>query len=581
MPNLSQIELNSTTYDLKDAIARQQVPWCTVGNSSTSTVFVAMVDSVSKLESGVRFICVNNKVTSASDCTINVNSLGAKPIYLANASATRVTTQFAVNSTWMLVYNETRVSGGCWDLCSLYSDALNPAVRNENLALVDTGSSQNVSEPARVVSRPIRYYSDGSSYYLKSNGVGAYQSGTRYRAYAVSPGMTIYLKLAAGVEGTYMFQKSSSPYMPTSGNTNQYMVGSVVSGAVDAFVTVPANAYYLIVSSTSYSVAEANLICNTSSGLSTDTVTRVTLPNQSVYEIKDEIGRQTVPYGYVDNSTSSTSAMNAIVPGVTKLRDGVTCYIYNAYSNPQSSSFTLNVNNLGAKQVYNKYFNNRVGYYNGFYVNHLHLLIYDEALNSGAGGWYLEEFNVTTNLNTNYNAIPTGQAIYNYLQNQIPDRNNIMEFNVHLNSGVTATCEYYGNYNIYTNIYAFAKINQFYINENETVPSRFIPYYMVLHIEPSALDAWGGIDENYDQDHPKYYSEMYRDGYYEFQFSYDSNYGGWDVIWYFHPVTAEGTELTANKVTSLSSSSTDTQYPTAKCVYDIIGDVESALAALR
>ena len=41
-----------------------------------------------------------------------------------------------------------------------------------------------------------------------------------------------------------------------------------------------------------------------------------------------------------------------------------------------------------------------------------------------------------------------------------------------------------------------------------------------------------------------------------------------------------GLEATSNKVTSLSSSSTDTQYPTAKCVWDMIGDVESALAAL-
>ena len=40
-------------------------------------------------------------------------------------------------------------------------------------------------------------------------------------------------------------------------------------------------------------------------------------------------------------------------------------------------------------------------------------------------------------------------------------------------------------------------------------------------------------------------------------------------------------EDSTNKVTSLSSSSTDTQYPSAKCVYDIIGDVESALEALR
>lgn len=41
-----------------------------------------------------------------------------------------------------------------------------------------------------------------------------------------------------------------------------------------------------------------------------------------------------------------------------------------------------------------------------------------------------------------------------------------------------------------------------------------------------------------------------------------------------------GCEDATNKVTSISSSSTDTQYPSAKCVYDLIGDVETLLAAL-
>ena len=39
-----------------------------------------------------------------------------------------------------------------------------------------------------------------------------------------------------------------------------------------------------------------------------------------------------------------------------------------------------------------------------------------------------------------------------------------------------------------------------------------------------------------------------------------------------------GLEQTSNKVTSLSNASTDTQYPSAKCVYDLIGDVESLLS---
>ena len=39
-------------------------------------------------------------------------------------------------------------------------------------------------------------------------------------------------------------------------------------------------------------------------------------------------------------------------------------------------------------------------------------------------------------------------------------------------------------------------------------------------------------------------------------------------------------ERTSNKVTSLSSASTDTEYPTAKCVYDLIGDVETLLGGI-
>ena len=39
-------------------------------------------------------------------------------------------------------------------------------------------------------------------------------------------------------------------------------------------------------------------------------------------------------------------------------------------------------------------------------------------------------------------------------------------------------------------------------------------------------------------------------------------------------------ENVSNKVTSISSASTDTQYPSAKCVYDALGNIESLLAAL-
>ena len=50
---------------------------------------------------------------------------------------------------------------------------------------------------------------------------------------------------------------------------------------------------------------------------------------------------------------------------------------------------------------------------------------------------------------------------------------------------------------------------------------------------------------------------------------------------YTNNTTLQSTYQTkSNLVTSVSSSSTDTQYPSAKCVYDLIGDLESALETL-
>lgn len=43
---------------------------------------------------------------------------------------------------------------------------------------------------------------------------------------------------------------------------------------------------------------------------------------------------------------------------------------------------------------------------------------------------------------------------------------------------------------------------------------------------------------------------------------------------------ADGSEQTSNKTTSLSSSSTDTEYPSAKCVYDYIGTYISGIETL-
>ena len=39
-------------------------------------------------------------------------------------------------------------------------------------------------------------------------------------------------------------------------------------------------------------------------------------------------------------------------------------------------------------------------------------------------------------------------------------------------------------------------------------------------------------------------------------------------------------QLKSNIVTSVSSSSTDTEYPSAKCIYDILGNLERRLGSI-
>lgn len=138
MAELSQVELNNVTYDLKDIIARQTIPFGVTDSTSTDTVFTATVPNVTELHNGTTIYIMNTKVTSAANCTLNINSLGAKPMYMTNAATTRVTTQFVTGVTWMFVYNETRVSGGCWDLVYLYNS--NTTYSNfNNLSLGNAG----------------------------------------------------------------------------------------------------------------------------------------------------------------------------------------------------------------------------------------------------------------------------------------------------------------------------------------------------------------------------------------------------------------------------------------------------------
>jgi hypothetical protein len=67
----------------------------------------------------------NGVVTSASGFTININNLGAKPVYSNMAAASRESTLWNVAYTMLFVYDSDRVEGGCWVLYRGYDSNTN------------------------------------------------------------------------------------------------------------------------------------------------------------------------------------------------------------------------------------------------------------------------------------------------------------------------------------------------------------------------------------------------------------------------------------------------------------------------
>lgn len=102
------------------------IPYGSVDSDSTATDIKASVDNFpTTLVAGVCAYIRNDVVASASGWTLNINGTGAKPVYASNADALRVISLFSAASTFLFVYNPTRVSGGCWDMYYGYNSTDN------------------------------------------------------------------------------------------------------------------------------------------------------------------------------------------------------------------------------------------------------------------------------------------------------------------------------------------------------------------------------------------------------------------------------------------------------------------------
>lgn len=96
-----------------------------VDSTSTATVFTATVPDVDALYDGLCVYLKNGVVTSTTNWTLNINGLGAKPVYQTQAAASRTTSAYNINYTALFIYNSSRVDGGCWDYFYGYNSDTN------------------------------------------------------------------------------------------------------------------------------------------------------------------------------------------------------------------------------------------------------------------------------------------------------------------------------------------------------------------------------------------------------------------------------------------------------------------------
>ena len=97
-----------------NAVKTNGILYGAVDSTSTSTAFTATISGLDSYYDGATVLLKNGKVTSGAGFTININGLGAKPVYSNMGAASQESTVFNVNYTMLFVYDSTRVTGGCW-----------------------------------------------------------------------------------------------------------------------------------------------------------------------------------------------------------------------------------------------------------------------------------------------------------------------------------------------------------------------------------------------------------------------------------------------------------------------------------
>lgn len=123
-----------------------------------------------------------------------------------------------------------------------------------------------------------------------------------------------------------------------------------------------------------------------------------------------------IPYGQCD-STSTSTAFTATVPGITELRDGVCMWLKNGVVT-SAAGFTININGLGAKPSYNN-MAAATADTTIFNANYTMLFVYDSTRVAGGcwvcyRGYNSDNNTIGYQVRTNSQSLPMTSVVYRY-----------------------------------------------------------------------------------------------------------------------------------------------------------------------
>lgn len=414
---------NSLTCTKDGVTSNITVPYANVGGgvlfgtvdvNSPNVAMTATVPGLTELKDGVVVYIVNDIVgASSGSWTLNVNNLGAKPVHNSKTLTKIASSDFAKNKAFLLIYNSTLVSGGCWIfyigdysdsdstayimrttgeyfvtketlyprvLCFTYSDTeILPSARERSTADNKELTTLDFNPFGRI------YYYSITSVINQGDSIGGvylyYQINIDFR-YAFNTGSTlvdakaVYLKCQPLTNnegkrtGRVKFAEGQ-PIVQTLPNTEDGFV-YIFLGTATSEKNIQFALYHPI-----YEFKNGALRLWTNSedfSGKADKDTQATQGNIAVFNSNGNPvdGGKSIQsmgngilYGTIDKTLSSTNNLVVNVDGLSELTPGTTIYIQNKEVYP-SSTCTMNVNNLGALPIYET--DNslvRVGFTNG------------------------------------------------------------------------------------------------------------------------------------------------------------------------------------------------------------------------